>query len=151
QVFNLIGKSNLPLILTKLDEALPDNVPIVGMNYYNTFLATWLSPGGPQGQAIAMATAQLLTIFNQQVLGASYGAFHVPVADVAATFKSDDFTDMVPFPPPFNTVPINVALLCKFTYMCVPPPQGPNIHANPDGYKAIADTFFATLQALGVQ
>ena len=65
----------------------------------------------------------------------------MPVADVAAAFNSDDFWTMVPFPPPFGSVPLNVAMICQLTYMCVPAPVGPNIHANPTGYAVIATAF----------
>jgi hypothetical protein len=40
---------------------------------------------------------------------------------------------------------LNVAVICQLTYMCAPPPVGPNIHANRIGYSVIAATFAATL------
>jgi len=67
------------------------------------------------------------------------------VADVAGAFHSSNFATMVPFPPPHNSVPLNVATICQLTYMCVPAPVGPNIHANPDGYGVMAATFAAVL------
>jgi hypothetical protein len=42
-------------------------------------------------------------------------------------------------------VPLNVARICQWTWMCAPPPVGPNIHANDAGYHVIADTFAAQL------
>jgi len=132
---------DLTFILTALQQAADPDTPIVGMNYYNTFLASWLT--GPAGQALAQQSVLLAGFFNS-TLGGVYGAFGFPVADVAAAFQSNDFT-MVPFPPPFNSVPLNVALICQWTYMCVPPPVGPNIHANPDGYGIMALAFLAAL------
>jgi hypothetical protein len=38
-------------------------------------------------------------------------------------------------------VPRNVERICKYTWMCVPRPVGPNIHANTAGYGVIANTF----------
>ena len=35
-------------------------------------------------------------------------------------------------------VPVNVALVCQWTWMCAPPPQGPNVHTNPSGAFVIA-------------
>jgi lysophospholipase L1-like esterase len=136
---------NLTVIMTALKQAAHPDTPIIGMNYYNTFLASWLT--GPEGEAFAMQSALLAAFFNT-ALGDVYGAFGVPVADVAGAFRSNDFEPLVPFPPPFNVVPINVALLCQWTYMCVPPPVGPNIHANPDGYGVIALEFFHEFLAL---
>ncbi len=130
---------NLPDILTALREAAHPDTPILGMNYYNTFLAFWLT--GPAGQALAFQSADLAGILNTSVLGAIYGVFGAPVADVAGAFQSDDFSTMIPFPPPHHFVPINVALICQWTYMCVGPPVGPNIHANAAGYGVIAGAF----------
>ena len=42
-------------------------------------------------------------------------------------------------------VPLNVATICQYTYMCDPAPVGPNIHANPAGYEAIALSFASVL------
>jgi lysophospholipase L1-like esterase len=130
---------NLPIILSALREAAHPDTPIVGMNYYNSFLAFWLS--GMDGQVLAVQSTALANVLNQNVLAPTYGAFGMPVADVAGAFNSDNFTTMVPFPPPFGSVPLNVAMICQLTYMCVPDPVGPNIHANPTGYAVIATAF----------
>lgn len=132
--------TNLPIILSALQQAADDDTPIVAANYYNTFLAAWLT--GPAGEALAIQSALLADIFNNDVLGQTYAAFGVPVADVAVAFDSNNFTDMVPFPTPDSPlmIPQNVALICLWTYMCVPEPVGPNIHANPTGYGVIAAT-----------
>jgi hypothetical protein len=39
-----------------------------------------------------------------------------------------------------------VATICQLTWECVPPPQGPNEHANAAGYHLIARTFLAAYQ-----
>ena len=132
--------ANLPIILSTLKQAADDRTPIVAVNYYNTFLASWLT--GPEGQMLAQQSALLASILNNDVLGQTYAAFNVPVADVAGAFDSDNFTDMVPFPTPDSPymIPQNVALICLWTHMCVPDPVGPNIHANPAGYGVIAAT-----------
>lgn len=136
---------NLPVILSALREAADPETPIVGMNYYNTFLAFWLT--GAEGQVLAMESSQLAYILNDVVLGPIYGGFQIPVADVASSFMSNDFVTMVEFPAPGSGfyVPVNVAVICNWTYMCVPPPVGPNIHATPDGYAVIAATFASLL------
>ena len=137
---NQIG-TNLPMILTAIRDVAP-NIPIVGMNYYNPFLAAWLTGN----QALAFQSDFLANLLlNQGTLAPAYGAFGIPVADVYSAFNSGDFDTMVPFPPPFFMVPLNVATLCTLTYNCTPPPVGPNIHANPDGYGVIAGAFAAVL------
>jgi lysophospholipase L1-like esterase len=139
--------ANLPIILSTLQQAADDDTPIVAVNYYNTFLASWLT--GPEGQVLAEQSALLASILNNDVLGQTYAAFYVPVADVAGAFDSNNFTDMVPFPTPDSPfmIPQNVALICLWTYMCVPDPVGPNIHANPTGYGVIAATIDQVLPA----
>ena len=124
----------------------------LGMNYYNPFLASWLT--GPAGQALAVLSDTLAMGLNFAVLAAgAYDVYGVPIADVYTAFMSGDFTTMVPFPlpPPNDMVPINVATICTLTYMCPSPLSGavPNIHANVDGYALIAQTFFALITSLG--
>lgn len=137
--------TNLPVILSALQAAADPETTIVGMNYYNTFLAAWLT--GIEGQQLAVTSAQLADILNYAVLGTIYGGFQIPVADVASSFMSSDFATLVEFPEPGTGffVPVNVALICNWTYMCAPSPIGPNIHATTDGYGVIAATFADTL------
>lgn len=132
--------ADLTIILTALQQAADPDTPIVGMNYYNTFLAAWLT--GAEGQALAAQSVLLAGFFNS-TLGMVYGAFGFPVADVAEAFQSNN-SSMVPLPP-FGLVPLNVALICRWTYMCIPPPVGPNIHANPEGYGIMAGAFLPVL------
>ncbi len=131
--------TNLPTILGALREAAHPDTRIVGMNYYNSFLAFWLA--GAEGQVLAVQSAGLGNVLNYGILGPLYAAFGIPVADVAAAYHSDRFDIMVPFPLPFGTAPLNVATICQLTYQCVPAPIGPNIHANPTGYSVIATAF----------
>lgn len=125
--------ANLPTILGALRAAAGPGVLIVGMNYYNPFLASWF-----QDPHLALASAQLQLLFNV-LLESIYTnqAFDVPVADVAGAFFSSDFTPV----PAAGGVPHNVLLICQLTWMCAPPPVGPNIHANADGYAVIAEAF----------
>jgi len=108
-------------------------VLIVGMNYYDPFLAAWLQ--GPDGQALATASEKLTVDFNA-LLGSVYSAFGVPVADVQSAFQT---TNSTPVPP--LGVPVNVILVCSWTWMCAPDPVGPNIHPNVVGYWVIAGSF----------
>jgi len=115
-------------------------VLIVGMNYYDPFLAVWLQ--GPEGQALAAASEKLTVDFNA-LLGSMYGAFGVPVADVQSAFQT---TNSTPVPP--LGVPVNVILVCSWTWMCAPAPVGPNIHANVVGYWVIAGSFAKVIGVL---
>ncbi len=126
------AQDELPFILAQLQAARP-GVLIVGMNYYDPFLAAWLQ--GPPGQALATASEQLTVAFNG-LLGSVYGAFGVPVADVQSAFQTTNFRSA----PPLG-VPVNVTLICAWTWMCAPSPVGPDIHPNVVGYWVIAGSF----------
>jgi lysophospholipase L1-like esterase len=128
--------TQLPEILGELKAAAGRQVTFTAMNYYDPFLAEWLT--GTAGQGVAEESVEVSTEFNG-VLDKAYAAFHVPVADVADAFKTTDFTDTASLGG--TTVPINVADICDWTWMCAPAPVGPNIHADNTGYAIIARTF----------
>ena len=131
-------QSNLPTILAKLRDAAGPGVPIVGMTLYNPFLANWLT--GPQGQVIAQASATQLMGPVNQVLRGIFVAGGARVADIEEAFSSNDFAMQVDLPGA-GTVPLNVARICMWTWVCAPAPYGPDNHANEAGYGAIARAF----------
>jgi lysophospholipase L1-like esterase len=136
---------NLPLILGALRKAAGRNTVIAGMNLYDPFLAEYLT--GPAGQQTAAASVGLDESFNQ-LLGQSDRAFGVRTADVQDAFSTANSTTTVPLPG-VGTVPLNVARICEWTWMCAAPPVGPNIHANPTGYRHIAAAFERAIGHLG--
>jgi lysophospholipase L1-like esterase len=127
--------SSLPTILSGITSAYP-GLPIYGMDYYDPFLAVWLT--GTSGQALA---AQSVTIQGQlnTTLSQAYSASGIPTADVATAFQSTDFA------PTGNyagaTVPQNVADICNWTLMCT----SANVHANNIGHAQIAGAFEALI------
>ena len=139
------ARSDLPKILGALRNAVGEDTVITGMNLYDPFLADFLT--GSAGQAVAAQSVNLDVAFNS-LLGASFGAFGIPVADVQTAFSTTDFTDTATLPG-IGTVPLNVARICEWTWMCAPAPIGPNIHANPDGYQVIAVAFQQVIGRLG--
>jgi|SoimicmetaTmtLPB_FD_contig_51_1467821_length_1053_multi_2_in_0_out_0_1 lysophospholipase L1-like esterase len=132
--------------LTRIVDALQtagSDVPIVGMTYYDPLLGYWgLVPGG---RALARADQRVWMDLNE-TFTAAYTDAGVAVADVAATFRIDDFTDTVVVPGR-GELPVNVALTCRWTWFCSPRFAG-DPHANAIGYRKIADTFDQALQAL---
>jgi lysophospholipase L1-like esterase len=131
-------QTNLPVILAALREAAGPDVPIVGMTIYNPFLAAWLL--GPDGQAYAQASATQLVGPVNGLLKGIYGAGGAPVADIETAFSSNDFDTLVSLPGA-GTVPLNVARICMWTWVCAPAPYGPDNHANATGYGVIARAF----------
>jgi hypothetical protein len=141
--------TDLATVLAALNNAAGPNTTIIGMNYYNPFLASWLD--GPAGQVLAMESA-LAVASVMDMLGMTYETAGILMADVAEAFKSDEFAMQVPssLPPPydiFDMLPLNVSNICQYTYMCDLDPVGPDIHANRAGYSLIADTIKLKLEA----
>ena len=68
-------------------------------------------------------------------------------ADVAGAFHTYDSTSTVPFEG--SSIPLDVARVCSWTWVCSPPPSGPNIHANKNGYGVIATAFARALRRRG--
>lgn len=125
--------TNLTEIVGRLDKAAP-GVPIVGMTYYDPYLAAWLR--GPAGQAVAQTSVQLTTLLNQR-LTQVYESAGVRVADVGAAFDTTDLTTPATLPG-VGTVPLAVFRICTWTWMCTP---RPDIHPMTAGYQVIANTF----------
>jgi lysophospholipase L1-like esterase len=134
--------AGLPRVLRALRLAAGREVPIVGMNYYDPFVVAWLLPPDVplDGPAIARASSVRLGLFNAMLQGL-YEGVSAPVADVAAAFEAENFTPV----PGAGGLPVNVILACQWTWMCAPPPIGPNIHGNLQGYAVIAKAFLAVL------
>jgi lysophospholipase L1-like esterase len=133
--------ANLTTIMSALRQAAGSRVEIVGMRYYDPQLAAWLT--GAAGQSLAQASVGLLDSYNGY-LGSVYQQFGAEQADVFTAFDTTDFTNQVTLPG-LGTLPRNVAIICQLTWECVPPPQGPNEHANAAGYHVIAAAFLAAL------
>jgi lysophospholipase L1-like esterase len=128
--------------ITEALAAAAPGVPIVGMTYYNPFLGLWdLVPGG---RALARAAARAWTVFNAGLAGGYADA--ATVADVAVTFRIDDFTDTVRVAGR-GEIPVNAALACRWTWFCSKR-FFTDVHPNPKGYERIARTFERELQGI---
>jgi lysophospholipase L1-like esterase len=122
---------DLTTILGTLRTYAP-GVLIVGMNYNDPLVAAAVF--GQAGRTLAAISLRATTTFNQ-VLEAVYDALLVPVADVAAVFRTNTTS--------VNAV--NVAIALTWTWMGAPPPRGPDVHPNAIGYLAIASAFARTI------
>lgn len=120
--------NDLATILGTLRAYAPHTL-IVGMNYNDPLVAAWVF--GPAGQQLAAASLVATRLFNQAI-ETVYGLMRVPIADVAATFRTDSF-------------PANVLLALAWTWMGAPPPRGPDVHPNALGYAAMAASFVRTI------
>jgi lysophospholipase L1-like esterase len=128
---------NLPAILGALRTAAGPGVPIVGMNYYDPFVApTWFATQSVAAVQARAAQAAAFTGFLETL----YGLFGIPVADVESAFSVTDVTLV-------GGTPLNVLRACAWTWICAGAPHGPDIHANNEGYGVIARAFLAVLES----
>jgi lysophospholipase L1-like esterase len=129
-------RAQLTLILRELRRADP-RARIVGMNYYVPWVGFWKD--GPEGQALAR-TALEIALDSNEVVNQTYRAAGVPYADVTRAYHSARFW------PRIGGLPLNVALTCRWTWMCAAPPLGPDPHPNAEGYGVIARAFADVLR-----
>jgi lysophospholipase L1-like esterase len=129
---------NLTQILARLRQAAGGSVPIAAMNYYDPLLIDWLD--GPAGQAQARLSVTGIGVLNTH-LASDYASFGITVADVAASFSIEDFSDLVS--SPWGTIPKNVALSCTWLdVQCrIGGPQGFGDDPNEAGSRVIAAAF----------
>ncbi len=135
-------RQNLPGILDSLREAAGPNVPIVGMTIYDPFLVRWLE--GAEGRDAARTSVWDAVVPVNARFREIYRAAGLRVADVEGAFATTDFETVVEVEP-FGLVPINVARACQWTWAGTPPPLGPDMHANAQGYRVIAEAFARVL------
>jgi lysophospholipase L1-like esterase len=128
---------NVPKIVKALRMAAAKGTKIIGMTFYDPFLAGYLLGG--DAAVLAQGSVALAKTVNDTIAKA-FKFHNGRVADVATAFKTYDSTDMAALPNG-KTVPMNVAQICTLTWQCTKPPQGPNIHANTAGYTLIEQTF----------
>jgi lysophospholipase L1-like esterase len=133
-------KKNVPTIAKGLRKAAGKNIPIAGMTLYDPFLQQWFA-----SPAIAQASVTIARDQVNKALVAGYKKGGFKVADVAKAFGTyTPFSKTTTFGGKPG-VPVAVANICKYTWMCAPKPRGPNIHATKAGYKVIASTFRTSL------
>jgi lysophospholipase L1-like esterase len=137
-------KTGTPKILRALRKAAPKRTAFSGMTLYDPVLAGYFSPN-PATKALALASVPLLKTINGDITAAD-DAGKFKTADVADAFDSYDSTTLVMYRG--QLVPKNVVEVCMLSWACTAPPQGPNIHANAAGYRAIAGAFEAVVGKL---
>lgn len=119
--------TNLAAALSAIRAVAPE-VPIVVLDYYDPFLAAWLT--GPSGQELATASVAAAGAFNGAIAAVA-GRARAHVALVSAAFETSTWA-----PDAATGLPTNVARICAWTWMC----SLGDIHANDAGYAVLART-----------
>jgi hypothetical protein len=135
-------RAGFPTVLKDLKAAAGPKVALVGMTYYDPFLALYLN--GPTGPTYANESVAAIDQLNA-ILVADYRAAGIPYANGAATFNSSDTTRVTL--GNVGLIPANVKAVCAYTWMCVGAPFGPDDHPNNAGYWLIARALVAALPA----
>lgn len=133
--------TNIATILSRL-RAEGGDVPISMIDYWDPFLAYWLVPEvqGVPGTLLAQLSVPGIVDPVSDTLRAASAPFGVTFVDTQAAFRTYDFTDTTTLPG-VGEVPVNVANVCAYTWMCT---YG-DIHPNTAGYGVIADAVQAAL------
>lgn len=132
---------NLPRIASRLRRAAGRRTRIVAMNYYDPFLGLYLR--GQTGQAQASLSIEATDRLNA-VLRRAYNREGIRVADVSGAFQTRELVLTEPFEG--TQLPVAVARICRWTWICTPAPRGPDFHPNAEGYEVIAGAFERALR-----
>jgi lysophospholipase L1-like esterase len=126
-------REQLTEIIGLLKDVAGPKVEFIGVGHYDPYIADSLRGRG--GDDLAESSLHIVRHLDG-VLAAVYHSFGIPIADVGSAFKIDSTAPVAIAGS--RTEPENVAEACLLTWMCQPPPFGPNIHPNDAGYQTIA-------------
>jgi len=133
---------NFRTIVSKIRATLHLDDPkalLLTMNYYDPYLGLAYTPGGTRGAALATESLIAVNAFNAG-LAIDAHALHLPVANVAGTFKINAIVPLATYNS--KRYPENVVVTCRLTWMCpAAHTTAPDIHPTFAGYRAIALAF----------
>lgn len=135
-------RKQLVEVMRSLTRAAGPHVAFIGLGHYNPYLTKSKKEG--VAETFAGNSVVALRLMNHS-LSQVYRSFNISLADVSKAFHEEDTTP-VHLSKKENTT-ANVQYECRFTWMCVPAPFGPNIHPNDAGYLAIAKAIAAVWPA----
>jgi hypothetical protein len=91
-----------------------------------------------------MANAGVWHTINR-TLAETYAGLGIPVADIEGAFSTTDF-DTIVHVRGFGDLPLNVARVCQWSYMCTT--HGEDPHPTTIGYATMTRAVEATLRAV---
>jgi hypothetical protein len=134
---NIATTSNVTSIASLLKAAAGPSIPVVGMNYFDPFLAYWT--GGAPGRSIAKESVTVIGEVNAAI-SAGYATKSIPVADVSGAFQTTDLHQKVT--TSFGRVPVAVANVCQWLdFTCAKNQPGFAEDTNAAGALVVAGAF----------
>ncbi len=124
-------RQSLSEVIRRLRAAGRGHLPLVGINYYNSFLGSWVH--GRAGRLLARRSVSVERRINA-TLDRVYGHTHVPIANVEDAFATDQLDRYVQLKP-YGRIPLAVARVCRWTWSCS---DKDDDHTNTAGYRVIA-------------
>jgi lysophospholipase L1-like esterase len=138
-------KANIPPIARAIHRAAGRGTPLIASGYFDPYLQFILRTREQAaiGQASIAIQRQLNDAIEEAYAAAGSWKF-VRVDDLFGTYIPLDQTTNL---DPYGQIPVAVANVCKYSWMCAPPPEGPNIHPNKAGYALYARDNLKALRA----
>lgn len=136
-------KAELPALARKIKKAAGPGVDLIGSGYPDPYLQFYLR--GPDQAAIAQASLGIQAGLTD-ALKESYGTAGWKFVSVDELFGTAIPFDQTTNLDPYGQIPIAVANICEYTWMCAPAPQGPNIHPDRAGYALYAAANISALK-----
>ena len=135
--------AQLPAIARRIRRAAGPGVPLLGGGYFDPYLQFYLR--GPAQQPLAQASLGIAVQLNS-TMKTAYQRVGWRFVDVSTAFGTNIPFDQTTDLEPYGQIPTAVAMVCEMSWMCTPPPMGPNIHPNRAGYAAYASAFLRVLK-----
>ncbi len=135
-------KSNLMRIGALLRSAAGTKVPILGLNSYDTVLASWLS--GVDGQTLAEQSVVQYRSSINPTFAVAFAHSRVTLVDVSTAFGTFIPLSRVANYASYGSIPIAVKNICTLTWNC----QLVNEHPTNAGYALIASLIAKTYRKL---
>jgi len=139
--------TNVTALVTALRTAAGPGVPLIGLTYPDVILGSYVYPSrSPTASSVSLAKLSVVAFKDliNPALTKAYATAGGHLVDVTAASGAYTSLTRTVRLPPYGTIPVPVASVCKLTWFCA---QG-NIHATTRGYTFIGKLVVAKFVAM---
>jgi len=139
--------TNVTALVTALRTAAGPGVPLIGLTYPDVILGSYVYPSrSPTASSVSLAKLSVVAFKDliNPALTKAYATAGGRLVDVTAASGAYTSLTRTVRLPPYGTIPVPVASVCKLTWFCA---QG-NIHATTRGYTFIGKLVVARFVAM---